>query len=49
MILPAALFFLALGYLIHTSKKNIYMDNNNHIENQQEIDDLFKDLNDLYI
>ena len=49
MILHAALFFLTLGYLIHNSKKNMSMDNNNHIENQQEIDDLFKDLNDLYI
>ena len=49
MILSSTLFFLALGYLIHNSKKNISVVNNYHIENQQEIDDLFKDLNDLYI
>ena len=41
-------YFLALGYLIQISKK-ISMDNNNQIGNQQEIYDLFKDLNDLSI
>ena len=47
MIEPVTLFFLALGYL-STLQKKISMDNNNHLENQQEIDDLFKDLN-IYI
>ena len=48
MILPAALLFGALGYLFYTSKKELLMDDIS-LENSKENDDLYKDLEDLFI
>ncbi len=49
MILPTTLLFGALGYLFYTSKKELSLDNHDHLENQKENDDLYKDLEDLFI
>tara|TARA_B100001109_G_scaffold246266_1_gene234821 strand:- start:73 stop:222 length:150 start_codon:yes stop_codon:yes gene_type:complete len=49
MILPTTLFLGALGYLFYTSKKELLLDHSNLIENQEENDDLYKDLEDLFI
>jgi len=49
MILPATLFLGALGYLFYNSKKELSLDHNEPIENQKENDDLYKDLEDLFI
>ena len=49
MILTTTLLLGALGYLIYTSKKEISLEHHESIENQQENDDLHKDLEDLFI
>ena len=49
MILPTTLLLGALGYLFYTSKKEISPYHNELIENQKENDDLYKDLEDLFI
>ena len=51
MILPTTLLLGALGYLFYTSKKelSLALDQNDHLENQKENDDLYKDLEDLFI
>ena len=49
MILPTTLLFGALGYLFYTSKKELSLDHQDSIENQIENDDLYKDLEDLFI
>ena len=49
MILPTTLFLGALGYLFYTSKKELSLDNNSDTENEKENDDLYKDLEDLFI
>ena len=49
MILPTTLFLGALGYLFYTSKKEVSLDHLDQIENQKENDDLYKDLEDLFI
>jgi len=49
MILPTSLLLGALGYLFYTSKKELSLDNIETIENQKEKDDLYKDLEDLFI
>ena len=49
MILPTTLFLGALGYLFYTSKKELSLDNHDLIENQKENDNLYKDLEDLFI
>ena len=49
MILPATLLLGALGYLFYTSKKELSLDPHELIENQKENDDLYKDLEDLFI
>jgi len=49
MILPTTLLFGALGYLFKTAKKDLSLDNIDPIENQKENDDLYKDLEDLFI
>ena len=49
MILPTTLLLGALGYLFYTSKKEISLDPNELIENQKENDDLYKNLEDLFI
>ena len=49
MILPVTLLFGALGYLFYNSKKELSLDHNNLLENPKENDDLYKDLEDLFI
>ena len=49
MIIPTTLLLGALGYLFYTSKRELSLDNNDLIENQKENDDLYKDLEDLFI
>ena len=49
MIFPTTLLLGALGYLIYASKKQLLLDHHNHTENQKENDDLYKDLEDLFI
>ena len=49
MILPTTLLLGALGYLFYTSKKELSLDQHEPIESQKESDDLYKDLEDLFI
>ena len=49
MILPTTLLLGALGYLFYTSKKELSLDHHELIENQKKNDDLYKDLEDLFI
>ena len=50
MILPTTLLLGALGYLFYTSKKELSLDHHELIENKKkENDDLYKDLEDLFI
>ena len=49
MILPTTLLFGALGYLFYTSKRELTLDHHDLIENKKEKDDLYKDLEDLFI
>ena len=49
MILPATLLLGALGYILYSSKKEPSLDHNDPIENRKENDDLYKDLEDLFI
>ncbi|EEE39976.1 hypothetical protein [Prochlorococcus marinus] len=49
MILPTTLLLGALGYLFYASKKELSLDQNVPIEKIKENDDLYKDLEDLFI
>ena len=49
MILPTTLLLGALGYLFYSSKRELSLNHNDQIENQKENDDLYKDLEDLFI
>ena len=49
MILPTTLLLGALGYLFYNSKKELSLDHHDLIESQEENDDLYKDLEDLFI
>ena len=49
MILPTALLLGALGYLFYTSKKELSLDDDSPLENSKDNDDLYKDLEDLFI
>ena len=49
MILPTTLLFGALGYFFYTSKKELSLDDDSSIENSKDNDDLYKDLEDLFI
>ena len=49
MILPTTLLIGALGYLFYTSKRELSLDHHNPTEDQKENDDLYKDLEDLFI
>ena len=49
MILPTTLLLGALGYLFYTSKKELSLDSQDSKEKQKENDDLYKDLEDLFI
>ena len=49
MILPTTLLLGALGYLFYTSKKELSLDYHDPLEKPEENDDLYKDLEDLFI
>ena len=49
MILPTTLFFVALGYLLYTSKKEHSLNDDALLENLKDNDDLYKDLEYLFI
>ena len=49
MILPTTLLLGVLGYLFYNSKKELSLDHNDPIENQKDNDDLYKNLEDLFI
>ena len=49
MILPTTLFLGVLGYLFYSSKKEFSLDHLDPLENSKENDDLYKDLEDLFI
>jgi len=49
MILPTSLLLGALGYLFYSSYKVLSLDHHELIENKIENDDLYKDLEDLFI
>ena len=49
MILPPTLLLGALGYLFYTSKKELLLDDHDPIGNCKENDDLYKNLEDLFI
>ena len=49
MIFPITLLFGALGYLFYTSKKELSLGSDLPLENSTENDDLYKDLEDLFI
>ena len=49
MILPTTLLLGAIGYLFYTSKKELSVGHHTPPENQKENDDLYKDLEDLFI
>ena len=49
MILPTSLLLGALGYLFYTSKRELSLDHDDLIENKKDSDDLYKDLEDLFI
>ena len=49
MILPTTLLLGAIVYFFYTSKRELSLDHNDLIENKKENDDLYKDLEDLFI
>ena len=49
MILPTTLLFGALGYLFYSSKKELSLNDDSTADNSNEHDDLYKDLEDLFI
>ena len=49
MILPTTLLLGALGYLFYTSKRELSLDHPDRIENKKVNEDLYKDLEDLFI
>ena len=49
MILPTTLLLGAIGFLFYSSKRELSLDHNDLIENKKENDDLYKDLEDLFI
>ena len=49
MILPTTLFLGAFVYLFYSSKKELSLEHHDPVENQKENDDLYKDLEDLFI
>ena len=49
MILPTSLLLGVIGYLFYTSKRELSLDHHDLIENQKDNDDLYKDLEDLFI
>ena len=49
MILPTTLLLSALIYLFFISKEELSLDDDSPLENSIENDDIYKDLEDLFI
>ena len=49
MILPTTLLLGTLGYLFYTSKKELSLNDDAPLQNSKENDDLYKELEDLFI
>ena len=49
MILPTTLLLGALGYLFYASKKELSLDDDAPLGHSKEDDDLYKDIEDLFI
>ena len=49
MILPITLLLGALAYLFYCSKKELSLDHNDHLKTKKQNDDLYMDLEDLFI
>ena len=49
MILPATFLLGVLGYFFYTSKRELSLEHHDLVENQKENDDLYKDLEDLFV
>ena len=49
MILPTTFLLGGIVYLFYTSKKELSLDHHDPLENQKENDNLYKDLEDLFI
>ncbi len=49
MIIPFTLFFGAIGYLYYKSKDEVSLENEEPLSDQIDQDDLYKDLEDLFI
>ena len=49
MILPTTLLLGALGYLFYNSKRELSQDHHDPTVNQKDNDDLYEDLEDLFI
>ena len=49
MILPTTLLLGALGFLFYTTKKEPSLEHSEPLENTKENDELYKDLEDLFI
>ncbi len=49
MILPTALLLGALGCLFYSSKKELSLDHDDPLEIKKKNDDLYEDLEDLFI
>ena len=49
MILPTTVLLGAFAYLFYTSKKELLLDDDVPLENSKENEDLYKDIDDLFI
>ena len=49
MIFTTTLLLGAIGYLFYSSKRELSLDHHDLIENKKDKDDLYKDLEDLFI
>ena len=49
MILPTTLLFGVIGYIFYTSKRELLVEDDAPSENSKDIDDLYKDVEDLFI
>ena len=49
MFIPTALLFGTLGYLFYSSKKELVIDDDAIIDNRRNNDELYKEIEDLFI
>ena len=49
MVIPFTLFFGALGYLYYKSKEEVSLLDDSYNKKNEKDDDLYKDLEDLFI